>query len=122
MSSLLESSSTSHIQCVKLAALGLAEAAGGDRRRADAQAAGDKRRARIVRHRVLVDGDVGAAQRRIGRLAGDALLDQVDQEQVIVGAAGDDVVAARDEARRPWHRAFATTCFWYALNSGSWPP
>src|SRR5690606_29993407 len=36
-------------------------------------------------------------QRRVGVLAGDALLDQRDQEQVVVGTAGNDVVAARHD-------------------------
>jgi hypothetical protein len=38
-----------------------------------------------------------ATQRGVGRLAGDTLGDQVDQHQVVVGAAGDDLVAALDE-------------------------
>ena len=51
-------SSTSAIEVDHLLDLGLAEAARGDGGRADAQAARDHRRARIVRHRVLVDRDV----------------------------------------------------------------
>src|SRR5690606_39098718 len=79
------------------AALFLAEATGGDRRGADTETGGDKRAARIVRHGVLVDGDVGIAKPRIRVLAGNVLLDQADQEQVVLGAAGHDVVATLDE-------------------------
>ena len=38
------------------------ETTGGHRRGADAQARGHERRLRVIRHRVLVDGDVGATQ------------------------------------------------------------
>jgi len=37
---------------------------------------------------------VRLAQRCLGILAGDVLGDQVEQEQVVVRAAGDDLVAA----------------------------
>ena len=87
----------------ELHGLGNAEAARGDRRRADAQAAGHRRRTRVVRHGVLVHRDVGLAQRRVGIGAGVGLADQVDQHQVVVGAARDDVDAALDEGAR--HRA-----------------
>ena len=49
------------------------EATGRDRRRTDADAAGDKWRLRIVGYGILVDGDVGAAQRGVSGLAGQAL-------------------------------------------------
>jgi hypothetical protein len=49
--------------------------------------------------RILVDGDV-RAQRGFRILAGDALADHVDQHQVVLGAAGDDLVAARDDRVR----------------------
>ena len=62
--------------------------AGVPRRRA----AGHERRLRVVRHRILVDRDVGATQSGISILARDALLDQAHQHQVIVGAAGNDRV------------------------------
>src|SRR3546814_6897334 len=71
-------------------------AARGDRGRADAQAGGDEGLLRVVGHRVLVDGDVGLAQRGLRVLAGDALADHVDQHQVVLGAAGNDAVAAVD--------------------------
>ena len=79
------------------------EAAGRDRRRADAQAARHERRPRVVRHGVLVDRDVRAPERRVGILARVVLADQVEQEQVVVGAAGDDAVAAVLQRLR--HRA-----------------
>ena len=50
-----------------------AHAAGGHGRRAEADAAGDHRRAGVERDRVLVDGDAGPVERGLGLLAGDAL-------------------------------------------------
>ncbi len=58
-------------------------------------ARGDRGLLRIERDAVLVAGDVGAAERRLRHLAGEALRPQVDQHQMGVGAAGDDVAAAR---------------------------
>ena len=49
----------------------------------------------IERHAVLVAGDVGAAERLLGDVAGQLLRAQVDQQQVGVGAAGHQVVARR---------------------------
>src|SRR5574340_117118 len=66
------------------------EAARGHRRGADADAAGDEGLLRVVRDGILVDRDVGAAQERLGFLAGKVLGAQVDQEDVALGAAGDD--------------------------------
>ena len=51
--------------------LGLAHAAGGDRRRADADAARDHRRVLIEGDRVLVDRDAGLAERGLRDLAGE---------------------------------------------------
>ena len=51
-----------------------AEAASRYGWRAETQAAGDKRRLRVIGNRVLVHRDVGAAQSRIGRFAGNASL------------------------------------------------
>ena len=101
MLSFLRSSSTSQIQLARVDALGFLEATRGDRRRADAQAGGHERRSRIVRHRVLVDRDVRAPERGFRVLAGDVLADQVDEEQVVLGAAGDDLVAALDASPSP---------------------
>ena len=60
------------------------EVAAGD---AEADARGHHRLLGIERHAVLVAGDVGAPERRLGRLAGQALGPQIDQHQVVVGAA-----------------------------------
>src|SRR5690606_4858489 len=81
----------------QFAALGFLEAAGGDGRGADAQAGGDERGTRVVRHAVLVHGDEGAPQGGVRVLAGDVLLDQREQEQVVLGATGDHVETALDE-------------------------
>src|SRR5690606_36791977 len=59
----------------------------------DADTAGHEGRQRIVGHGVLVDGDIGETQRFVRFLAGDALPDQAEQEEVVVGAAGHDAVA-----------------------------
>jgi hypothetical protein len=94
-----------------LLGLDLGEAARGHRRRADADAAGDEGLLRIVRDRVLVDGDVGAAQDRFGFLAGDVLGLQVDQEDVRLGAAGNDAQAALFSTLAiTW--ALSITCSW----------
>ncbi len=73
------------------------EAARRDRGRAHPDAARHHRLFRIVRDGVLVDGDMGLAQGRFGRLAGDALGAQVHQHDVAFGAAADDAQAALDQ-------------------------
>jgi hypothetical protein len=72
----------------------LAQAAGGDGGRADPQTGRVERLARVERHRVVVRLDAGPVQRLGGRLAADALGRQVDQDQVVIGTAGDQVEAA----------------------------
>ena len=76
-----------------------------------ADAARDHRRVLIERDRVLVDGDAGLAERRLGDLAGDALREHVDQHEVVVGAAADDAEAGARSARRRaasrWRRSAA---------------
>src|SRR5712664_3566192 len=74
-----------------------AESARGERRGADAHAARDGGLFRVVRDRVLVDGDMRAAERRLGVLAGDAHGPQVEQEHVAIGAARDHAQAAPGE-------------------------
>ena len=76
-----------------LAKLGRAEAAGGAGRRAEADAGGDERLGRIVGDRILVAGDRGAIERLLRGLAGRLLGPQVDEQQMIVGPARDDVEA-----------------------------
>ncbi len=78
-------------------ALGDLETTGGHRRRADTDARGHERRLRVVGHGVLVHSDTGTAKGGVGLLAGQALPDQAEQEQVIVSAAGDHLIAALDE-------------------------
>ena len=64
----------------------------GDRRRADAHAAGDERAARVVGDGVLVQRDAGLVEHRLGLLAGEVGVEraQVDHHQVAVGAAADE--------------------------------
>ena len=74
-----------------LAELGGAESAGRAGGRSDADAAGLDRGQRVVGDAVLVAGDAGALERFVGILAGHAERRQVDQREVRVGAARDDV-------------------------------
>ena len=69
----------------------------GHCRGTDTQARGHERRLRVVRHSVFVDGDVRSTQGCVGVFAGQALTNQANQKQVVVGAARDYVVAALDK-------------------------
>src|SRR6185295_2846387 len=79
--------------------LALLEAARRAGRGADADAAGHHRRPRVVRHGILVDRDVRLAERGVGIFPGDVLVGQIEQEEMIVGAAAHDAVIALDEPR-----------------------
>ena len=70
-----------------------AKAARRARRGAEADARGDEGRARVVGNAVLVAGDRGAVEALFGRLAGDLLGREIDQHQMVIGAAGDDFEA-----------------------------
>ena len=83
-----------------VAELGLAEAARRSSRGADADAAGLDRRQRVKGNAVLVAGDAGALEALVGVLAGEAERPKVDQREMRVGAAGDEVRAALLEAAR----------------------
>ena len=72
---------------------GSLHAGGGDGGGAEAEAAGDERLLGVVGDRVLVAGDPGAVERLLRHLAGDAERAEVDEHQVVVGAAGDDAEA-----------------------------
>src|SRR3954451_21949275 len=76
---------------------GDAEAAGGRRGGAEPQARGDERLLGVGRDAVLVGGDGGADQRLLGNIALQALRPKVDQHQMVIGAAGDDVEALRPQ-------------------------
>ena len=69
------------------------EAAGGDSGRADAHARGDERTFRVVRDGILVGSDVYLVQTALQLLAGHAGLSQVDEHQVVVRAAADQIEA-----------------------------
>src|SRR5713226_4312554 len=84
-------------QLADLLELGDAEAAGGAGRRSQADAGSHRGLLRIERNAVLVAGDVGAAERQLRDLAGQAHGPQIDQHQVRIGSAGDDVEALRLE-------------------------
>ncbi len=77
-----------------LSGLVLLHAAGGDCWRAQTQAAGIERRGRISWNGVVVRDDAGSVKGFGEFFAGDALVPQVDQHQMVVGTAGNEVEAA----------------------------
>ena len=62
-----------------------------DRWGADADAGRVERGSWVFGHGVVVDLDAGAVERLGDRLATDALVCQVDEDEVVIGAAGDEV-------------------------------
>ena len=72
------------------AGLGLAHAARGDRGRADADAAGHHRLLRVERNRVLVHRDVNLVEVGLDGFSGEILRAEVDEQEMRVGAAGDE--------------------------------
>lgn len=79
------------------ARLGRGDAAGGERRGADADPGRVEGLTGVVRHGVVVDDDPRPVERLGHDLAGDPLGREVGQQHVVVRAAGDEVEAARRE-------------------------
>ena len=90
--------STSTISSATRSNSSCAEAAGGQRRRAEPDAGGVPGAVRVGRDRVAVGDHAGVEQRRLGLPAGQAERRDVEQHDVVVGAAGDQLGAARQEA------------------------
>src|SRR5471030_836359 len=74
-----------------LGELGVAESARGEGGSADANTRRRHRRSRVEWHSVAVDGDTDRVQDVFGVLAVDGGLAQVDENEVHIGAAGEDV-------------------------------
>ena len=74
--------------------LGHAHAAGGNSRGAQTHARSHERAAGLARDSVLIGGDVHAVQTCFQLLAGALLVTQVDQHEVVVGAAGHQLDTA----------------------------
>ena len=72
-----------------------AHAAGRSGRGAQTNAGGDERAALLTRNGVLVGGDVNRIQTRLQILAGALLVGQINEQQVIVGTAGNQLDTAR---------------------------
>ena len=79
--------------------LGCTHAAGGDSRGAQTHAGGHKGAAGLAGDGVLVGGNVHAVQALLQVLAGALLVPQVDEHQVVVGAAGDKLDPALLQGR-----------------------
>ena len=82
--------------------LRLGHALRGDRRRTDAHAARDERRAWVVGDRVLVQRDSRPIEHDLRLLAGElgVELPEIDEHQVVVGATRHETEALRGQARR----------------------
>src|SRR5579885_1723882 len=81
-------------QIADLPEFGDAEAARRARRRAKADTRRYGRLLRIIGNAVFVAGDMGAAERELRHLPGQIFAPQIDQHQMRVGAAGDDIQPA----------------------------
>ena len=100
-----------------LKSLGI-EAARGSRRRAHANAARHKRAAGLVGNGVLVHGKTDAFKQFFGVLTGHVGRREIDQAQVVVGAARHQTQAAIGQGRRPARRQFFTTLSMYVVEFG----
>ena len=67
-----------------------AESAAGERRGADPQTGGDHRRSRVVGDGVAVDGDADLSEQIFGLGSVEGRVAQIDEDEVDVGAAGED--------------------------------
>ena len=79
-----------------LAHLRLSEAARGDGRTSQTNAAGVQRRVDVERDAVLIDRDLGEVQSLLGFLAAHAFGEAIDQHHVCIGTAGNDAEAFVD--------------------------
>ena len=84
-----------------LVELVVAEAAGGQRRGAEADAGGVPGAVGVGRDRVAVGDDAGVEQGRLGLPAGEAERRDVEQHDVVVGAAGDQRARRASGSPRP---------------------
>ena len=80
--------------------LGNTETAARARGGAKPHSRGHRRLLGIERHAVFVAGDASTAERQFRHLAGQTLWPQIDQHEMRIGAAGDDVEASRLERFR----------------------
>src|SRR4029079_2922305 len=71
---------------------------GGDGGGADADAAGLEDGEGVEGDAVFVDGDAGFIEDFLGDLAVEVFRPEVDEHEVVIGAAGDDAVAVLGEA------------------------
>ena len=66
----------------------------------DTEPGGDERRARVIGNRVLVYSDIGITQGSVSVFARVRLADQVNQHQVILSAARNNIDATIEECCR----------------------
>ena len=97
------------------------EAAGRQGGSADPQAAADRRRPGVERHRVAVDRDADLGEAVLGLLAVELGVAQVDEHEVHVGAGREDVdaVAGADQ-RAATARAPASVRSWRSRKASVW--
>ncbi len=84
-------------------------APGGDRRGADPDAAGDEGAFRVEGDGVFVDGDPDLVQQPLRLLAGQTQVADIDQNQMVVRAAGNQVETRAPIKASARRAAFSTT-------------
>ena len=87
-------------QRTDLLEFGDTETARRRRRRAEPQAGGDERLLGVERNAVLVASETGTDQRLLRDVALQTLRPQVDQHQMVIGAAGNNLEAVRTQRFR----------------------